>query len=139
MIKNNSGASLSIKQIKEKERLEEEARIKALCEKWAVEKFSEAKVKTMSNENKGLWYLPILDEDGNIEKLAIMRPINRHILSYASTKITDEGLYAFIEAAMRECFVDGDAEILEDDEYFIPAAQKFNSIIEGKKAALVKR
>jgi hypothetical protein len=75
----------------------------------------------------------------NIEALALMKPITRHILSYASTKITDEGLYAFLEAAMNECFVEGDRCIIDDDEYFIPAANSFNKILEGKKASLLKR
>jgi len=48
-------------------------------------------------------------------------------------------LYAFLEAAMRECFIEGDKEILDDDEYFIPAANAFNKILEGKKASLLKR
>ena len=92
-----------------------------------------------SNQNKGLWYLPIVDYNGNIEKCLILRPITRHILSYASTKIEDEGLYTFLEAAMRECMIEGDSEILDDDEYFIPAAMQFNDIMKGKKAMLLKR
>lgn len=133
-------ASRSLKEIKKAERLEKETKIKALCEAYAKEKFGENVVVTLSNANKGVWFLPILNEDEDeVEKLLIMKPINRHILSYATSKMESEGLYAFLESAMRECVLRGDIEILDDDEYFIPASQKFNAILEGKKAALVKR
>jgi len=48
-------------------------------------------------------------------------------------------LYVFLEACMRECWVEGDICIMDDDEYFIPAAMKFNKILEGKKASFLKR
>jgi hypothetical protein len=134
---NNKG---SIKEIKERERTEQETRLREQCQELAYERYGEEQVIKWSNQHKGLWYLPVLNDSGdNIEAMALMKPINRHILSYASTKITDEGLYAFLEQCMRECFIAGDDSIIDDDEYFIPAAMKFNAILEGKKAALLKR
>jgi hypothetical protein len=134
---NNKG---TIKEIKERERKEEETQLREKCQALAYERYGEEQVVKWSNQNKGLWYLPVMDESGdNIEAIALMKPINRHILSYASTKISDEGLYAFLEQCMRECFIAGDDFIIDDDEYFIPAAMKFNAILEGKKAALLKR
>lgn len=125
--------------MKARERKEEEVKLRAKCEALAFEKYGEDEVKKWSNASKGLWYMPVINEDGSIEKMAIMKPIDRHILSLASTKIEDEGLYIFLEACMRECWVEGDKEILDDDEYFIPAAQKFNKIMESKKVAFLKR
>lgn len=139
MIKSDKQAGDSIKAIRAREKELEDNALKALCESWAVEKFKKEQIAKWSNEHKGLWYLPVVKEDGSLEALAIMKPINRHILSYATTKLSDEGLYAFLEVAMRECFVAGDMCILDDDEYFIPCANKFNAIIEGKKASLLKR
>lgn len=134
---NNKG---SIKEIRERERKEQDARLREQCQELAYERYGEEQVVKWSNQHKGLWYLPVMDESGdNIEVIALMKPITRHILSYASTKISDEGLYAFLEQCMRECFISGDTAILDDDEYFIPAAMKFNAILEGKKAALLKR
>lgn len=134
---NNKG---TIKEIRERERKEQETRLREKCQELAYERYGEEQVVKWSNLNKGLWYLPVMDDSGeNIEAMALMKPINRHILSYASTKISDEGLYAFLEQCMRECFISGDTFILDDDEYFIPAAMKFNAILEGKKAALLKR
>lgn len=127
--------------LKEKQKQEREAReaeIKSKCQAMAYEKYGEEQVKKWSNEHKGLWYLPLLDDQDNIEALALMKPVTRHVLNYASTK-GDEGLYSFLEAAMRECWVAGDEVILDDDDYFIPAANSFNRVTETKKAALLKR
>ena len=113
---------------------------RAECEAFAIERFGEQRIKELSNANKGLWYLPVYDEEGeSIERLALMKPIDRNILSYASTKISDEGLYAFLESCMAECFVEGDRDIIDDDKYFLPASTAFNKILEGRKAAMLKR
>lgn len=126
------------KSIRDRIRLEKEAKLKEKCKEYAQNRFGEKELAQMSNANKGLWYLPVMDDDENILKFALMRPISRELLGYASTKLQEGDLYAFLEACMRECFVDGDTEILDDDDYFIPAANQFNKIIEGKKAALIK-
>jgi hypothetical protein len=140
MIQTDTNKGSSIKDIRERERKEQETQLRDKCQALAYERYGEEQVIKWSNQHKGLWYLPVMDESGeNIEAIALMKPINRHILSYASTKITDEGLYAFLEQCMRECFIAGDQFIIDDDEYFIPAAMKFNAILEGKKAALLKR
>ena len=140
MIRNDEKKGASVKAIRDRERIAKEASLKEQCNKIANERFTEVQMKKWSVQHKGLWFLPVLNSDGEtIEKIGILKPIDRHILSYASTKIQDEGLYEFLEAAMRECWVDGDKEILEDDDYFIPAANQFNKILEGKKAALLKR
>lgn len=140
MIQTDNNRGSGIKEIKDRDRKDQETQLRHQCQEMAYERYGEEQVIKWSNQNKGLWYLPVLDESGeNIEALALMKPINRHILSYASTKLSDEGLYAFLEQCMRECFIAGDEFIIDDDEYFIPAAMKFNSILEGKKAALLKR
>lgn len=139
MIRTETKKGESVKQIRERERKQKEQELHDKCVKLSNERFTEEQMKKWSNEHKGLWFLPILDEDGEIEALAIMKPITRSILSYASMKIQDEGLYEFLEAAMRECYVEGDNKILDEDDYFIPAAQQFNKMLEGKKAALLKR
>ena len=152
MIQANSTNRETLKQIKEREKKEKALAHRNKCEAIAVEKFGESQVVSWSNANKGLWYLSVGAEEDDIETIALMRPIDRHILSYASTKIEDGGLYEFLEAAMRECWVasieaDGslitDKEkpslILDDEECFIAAANKFNKILETKKASMVKR
>ena len=140
MIKTDKKAQGTLKEMRDRERTEKENKLKAQCEALAIERHGEKAIKQWSNEHKGLWYLPVMDDaEEKIEKMIIMRPINRSILSYASTKIEDEGLYTFLEQCMRECYVAGDMEIIDEDEYFISAAMKFNKIMDGKKAALLKR
>jgi hypothetical protein len=139
MMNNDRSTKNSLKSIRDKEKKEKDDQVKEMCQQMAYERYTEDQVKKWSNENKGLFYLPVMSPDGVIEKLALMRPITREILSFATTKIQEEGLYIFLETAMRDCMITGDAEILEDDEYFIPAANAFNAILEGKKASLLKR
>lgn len=130
----------TFKSIRERERKQKETEIRAKCEAHAIAHFGgEDVIVKLSNKHKGLFYLPIMDDDGEIEKMAIFRPIDKEVLNYASTKIESDGLYIFIETCMRECWLDGDQEILDDKDYFLPAANQFNKIIDGKKAALVKR
>lgn len=151
MIQSNSNKE-TLKQIKERERKQADDVLKAKCNALANEKFGDEQVKRWSNANKGIWFLPVLSDEGeNIAAMALMKPIDRHILSFASTKIEDEGLYTFLEACMRECFIAsiepdgavntdaGNSVIINDDEYFIPAANKFNKITEGKKVSFLKR
>lgn len=125
--------------MREKEKQAKEQEIKVRCEALAKERYGDKQVIEWSNQYKGLFYMPILNDDDEIEKLGVLKPIDRNILSFASTKINDAGLYAFLEACMRECWIKGDECILDEDEYFIPAANTFNKILEGKKASLVKR
>lgn len=141
MIKTNASSN-SLKEIKDREKAEKEATVRELCEALAATRAGTPDALiAISNKHKGLWYLPALTDDGQIDKLLVMKPIDRNILSFASTKISDEGLYAFLEAAMRECMIAelSDKEMMEDDEYFISAANSFNKIMEGKKTMLVKR
>ena len=128
-----------MKDLKKQEQEAFENKLREACEKKAVADHGEEKLKKWTKEFKGLWFLPISNDDGKIIKLAIMKPITRKTLSYASTKITEEGLYEFLEAGMRGCWVAGDECIIDDDEYFIPAAQTFNKMMEGYKANLLKR
>lgn len=152
MIKTNSNGQATLKQIKERDQKKQEAELREKCNAFANEKFGDSEVARMSNANKGIWFLPVMDESGDsIEVMALMKPIDRHTLSFAMSKLEDEGMSVFLEQCMRECFVasiekDGSINteadgcvIINDDEYFIPASMKFNKILEGKKVAFLKR
>jgi hypothetical protein len=142
MIKTNANKN-SLKEIREREKAEKDKNYRDQCETILTTRIGgdSSKIAELSNKHKGLWYLPALDEEGNVEKMLVLKPIDRNILSYASTKIADDGLYAFLEAAMNECILKeySDMEMMNDDDYFIPAANSFNKIMEGKKTALLKR
>jgi hypothetical protein len=138
MIKNDQTARKSLKEIKAQEADAKDAVLKDRCEQLSIERFGAEKLAAWRKENGGIWFLPITDAADNIEKIGVLKPINRHILSYASTKLQDDGLYSFLEQCMRDCWLDGDTELLDDDEYFIPASMQFNKILEGKKATFLK-
>jgi hypothetical protein len=141
MIETNANKS-SLKAIKEREKKEREDLTKGKCESYLREKYGD-KISTadLSNKHKGLWFLPVLDEEEKVEKLLVLKPIDRNILSYASTKIQDEGIYSFLEAAMRECAISevSDMDIFDNDDYFIPTANSFQKILDGKKTMMLKR
>lgn len=133
----------SLKEIRKRKKEEETKQLRAKCEALAFERYGEENIKKLSNQHGGLWYLPVWaadDPEESIEFLAIMKPINRNILSYASTKMEDGGgLYDFLQAGMEECFVEGDRAIFDNEEAFIAAANSFNKILEGRKSAMLKR
>lgn len=143
MIQTNANQN-SLKEIRDREQKEKDDLMRAKCEAIAIGRLgSKEALVALSNKFKGLWFLPAIDENDEVEKLLILKPIDRHILSYASTKIADSGLYIFLEAAMSECIIKenncSDMEMLTDDDYFIPAAGSFNKILEGKKTFMLKR
>ncbi len=129
----------AIKSMRAKEKAEHDEALKAKCKVYANQKFGEEELNKLSNTHKGLWFLPILDDDDEITAIGILKPIDRNIMNYASTKVNDEGLFTFLEVILRSCWVAGDDEIKEDEETFIAAANALNKIVENKKAALVKR
>ncbi len=134
-------AKENLKARRKRERLEKEAELRKMCEAHAIDVFGEKQIKKWSNEHKGLWYLPARDpdDDTKIIKLGIFKKIDREALNYASTKIEDNGLYNFLECAMNECWIGGDREIIENDDYFLAASQKFNKMMEGYNVDLIKR
>ncbi len=137
---NTEQKPLTVKEIRKREAEEKNAKLRSMCEAYAKERFTEKAVIEASNKHGGLFYLPILnDDETEIEKFAAFSPINRHVLSYATTKLADGGMYVFIEQVMRDTFVFGDMEIIDDDKYFLSAAEVINKIIDAKKAAFVKR
>jgi hypothetical protein len=152
MFQQKENNNESLKQKRDRDQKKKEAELLAKCNEMANEKFGQDEVVKMSNANKGIWFLPVMDETGEkIEALALMKPIDRHTLSFAMSKLEDEGMSVFLEQCMRECFVasvepDGSTTqepdkciIITEDEYFIPASMKFNKILEGKKVAFLKR
>ncbi|MEP7317123.1 MAG: hypothetical protein ABI921_00220 [Panacibacter sp.] len=133
-------ANISLKELRKKEQEQKELKQREICEAYAAERFGIEKLNKLTAENKGLWFLVVWNEFGDqVEVLALMKPVTRQVLSYASTKMTDEGLYGYLETAMRDCFIDGDMSIIEDDNYFLPASNSFQKIMEGKKTSLLKR
>lgn len=73
------------------------------------------------------------------DRKAILRKPARQDLSYATAGSSQgkDGM-KFSELLMRQCWIDGDREILEDDEYFLSALPVLESITELKQAEIKK-
>lgn len=72
-------------------------------------------------------------------KKAIMHKPSRTDLSYAiagSSQGADT--VKFVELLMRQCWIDGDREILEDDDYFLAAMPVVQRLAEVKEAEIKK-
>lgn len=83
-------------------------------------------------------------EDGIYEvvvddKKAILHKPSRKDISYATSgSSSGQDAMKFNEILMRQCWVDGDREILEDDDYFFGAVPTLQAILEVKKAEIKK-
>lgn len=130
----------TMKEINARKNKEQEAKLLELCRMKAEKSYGAEKVASWKKEFGDIFFLPILDETGEkIEAMAVMKPITRTVLSYASTKISEEGIYSFLETAMRECWIEGnESDIFEVEDNFIAAADSFQKIINRKKAAFLK-
>jgi hypothetical protein len=71
------------------------------------------------------------------DKSCILKSPTRKDLSYASTVGAKDPL-KFNEVILKNCFVEGDREIVDSDEYFLGASSKIQEIIEVKEASLEK-
>ena len=83
-------------------------------------------------------------EDGVFEvtvgdKRAVLHKPSRKDLSYA-TAGSGQGTDAmkFSEILMRQCWVDGDSEILYNDDYFLGAVPVLQAVTEVRKAEIKK-
>lgn len=70
------------------------------------------------------------------DKTAYVRKPDRAMLSMAATLGKDPVKYS--EVMLNNCWLDGDKEIKEVDEYFFAAAAQMASIIQIKEATLKK-
>lgn len=71
------------------------------------------------------------------DKACLLKKPTRKVLSMASSVASKDPM-KFNEIILKNCWVDGDEEIIKDDDYFLGASQKIAEIIEFKEAELVK-
>ena len=127
----------SLQEIEDRNRAEAAQSVKDQCEKLAVKRFGADQIKAWETEYKSVWYLSV-HQNGVVKFFGVMKPVTRHILGYAHTKV-DSGSYAVAEAAMRECWLGGDEQMFDDEDCFLVAAQAFNSRTSEYEAYIVKR
>lgn len=71
------------------------------------------------------------------DKVALFKKPSRQILGSASAYVSTD-IIRYTEIVAESCFVDGDREIIDDDDYFISAMPQISELGENKKAELVK-
>jgi hypothetical protein len=103
-------------------------------QKTTIDTFSEITPEQIASwkEKYGEVYKLACDDKACIVKLA-----DRKTLSFASASGTKDPM-KFNEMILRGCWLGGDKEILENDNYFISVGQKIAELVQFKKATLEK-
>lgn len=91
------------------------------------------KLEEFKAKYKGVYLITVDD------KAALFRKPTRQHISFA-TAASSQGMdaIAFTESIMKNTFLEGDREILEDDDYFLPAMPVINQMVESKQAEIKK-
>lgn len=73
------------------------------------------------------------------DKRAVLHKPSRKDLTYATAGSSGgKDAMKFAEVLLRQCWIDGDREILDDDEYFLGAVPTLQALTEVKKAEIKK-
>ena len=70
------------------------------------------------------------------DRICYLKKPTRQTLSFASQVGSDP--MKFNEVILKNCWIDGDEDIMTNDNYFLAASSKLDQVIEFKKAELVK-
>lgn len=71
------------------------------------------------------------------DKIALFKKPTRQIIGAASALSTSDPM-KYLEMLAENCYVAGDRELLDDDDYFMAIMPKLNELIETKTAELLK-
>lgn len=77
----------------------------------------------------------IVSENG--EKKCYLRKPGRKELDYAS-KAGEQGAFKFNESLMRQCWLGGDLEMIDDDDYFLDNCALLGEFVKRGQATLKK-
>lgn len=72
------------------------------------------------------------------DKVAYFKKPDRKALSYATTAGGSKDPFKFNEIILNNCFIGGDKEVIENDEYFLTINGFVSNLIEVKTYELVK-
>jgi len=94
-----------------------------------IERFTEEKLKQWKSEFGGreLIYLKVED------KLAVLRPPTAEDLGDYLTAIGTNGMAKAVVLVVEQLWIDGDFELIENEDMFIAVFLQINNILEGKK------
>lgn len=97
----------------------------------AVEKFGQEKIDALTKKHGQLSVIIVEDKMGLFKK-----PDRKVISSASAVAATDPIEYVAIIA--ENCFVEGDKELLQEDDYFLGIVPVINQLVETKTASLLK-
>lgn len=86
---------------------------------------------------------PIVDLSGKsdpvppIVKLAYLKPVTRQTLAAAGA-VAGSDSYKYSAIIMRDCWLDGDMDIQENDTLFLNAMRQLDALLEWKEAEIKK-
>lgn len=73
------------------------------------------------------------------DKMIVMKPMTPAVLSrYTMMMMASEGMAEATRYALNELTLGGDAEVIDDDDYFMSAILQFNAVVELKKGRASK-
>jgi len=71
------------------------------------------------------------------DKIALFKKPTRDILKMAAAKGTNDPI-GYLELVGENCYIAGDRELLDDDDYFMAVMPMLNDLAETKTAELLK-
>lgn len=72
------------------------------------------------------------------DKMIVLRPMTPAVMSQYSMMLANEGMDVATRYALNALMLGGDAELIDDDEYFMVAMMQFANTVELKKGRASK-
>lgn len=96
-----------------------------------IDRFGEDKIKELKAKHGEITAIAVED------KIGFFKKPDRKILGAAAAHATTDPL-TYVEILARNCFVEGDVELLDSDEYFLSMMPRLNALVQVKESDLVK-
>lgn len=96
--------------------------------------FIEQKFETLKNLEAEHGKLTAIQVE---DKIALFKKPSRQVLKMA-TAISATDPMGYLEKIAENCYVAGDRELLDDDEYFLAIVPVLNELVQTKTASLLK-
>ncbi|MBC7399847.1 MAG: hypothetical protein H7289_07855 [Mucilaginibacter sp.] len=99
----------------------------------ALEEITPEVIEAWKSEHKrGVWQLSV---DG---KVGYVRKPTRDEMKYAMTFATKNDPLGMVEEILKSCWLGGDDDLINDDDFFYGAAEQLQTLIEIKAGELKK-
>lgn len=95
-----------------------------------IKRFGQGKIDSWKSQFKGRELIAIKVEDA----LAVLRPPTADDLGDYMTAIGTNGMSKAVAMIVEQLWLEGDIELIDDEDKFIAVFLQVNNILEGKKA-----